>query len=142
MKCAKYVLLASLRCLSNIYNSKINYYLTIVIIAPMVNTHSILCHTTVKTHKQAKTLATRIIQNKLGACVQIKPVESIYAWEEKLAHEEEFQLAIKTQSSLKKSLMNFIKQEHDYSLPEIIFVPIIDGEPDYLDWVHANSGEP
>ncbi|MFZ8944027.1 MAG: divalent-cation tolerance protein CutA [Methylophilaceae bacterium] len=108
----------------------------------MVNTHFILCHTTVKTHKQAKKLATRIIQRKLGACVQIKPVESIYAWEKKIAHEEEFQLVIKTQSSLKKSLMNFIKQEHDYSLPEIIFVPIIDGEPDYLDWVHANSGEP
>jgi periplasmic divalent cation tolerance protein len=31
--------------------------------------------------------------------------------------------------------MSRIKELHSYSVPEVIAIPVIDGLPNYLDWV-------
>jgi periplasmic divalent cation tolerance protein len=41
-----------------------------------------------------------------------------------------------------QSLEKLIKENHPYDVPEIIFLPIISGSTEYLDWVVKNSTNP
>lgn len=101
----------------------------------MPNNEIILCLTTLNSLPLAEKLATKIIKSKLAACVSISQIQSIYNWEGKIKKEDEFQLLIKTTMISKDLLLNLITLNHPYQLPEIIFVPIIDSNIEYSDWI-------
>ena len=44
-------------------------------------------------------------------------------------------LMIKTRTSRMGEIVNLIKQVHSYTVPEIIALPIVGGNPDYLAWI-------
>ena len=99
----------------------------------------IIIYTSIDSKKNAKTLAEKIINNNLAACVNIIPIEqSVYLWNGKLESESEFQLMIKTDIEYKSSLEKLIKDNHPYELPEIIVINIDDGSNEYLNWINNN----
>lgn len=98
----------------------------------------IIVLTTVETKKEASELAKQIIQEKLGACVQINEIKSIYKWKGKLEEAKEFRLMIKTSDSKYLEIEKFIKKNSKYDLPEVVAVNIVDGSDDYLNWVYDN----
>jgi len=51
----------------------------------------------------------------------------------------EWQCVIKTSEDRLTELIEHIKANHSYDVPEIIATPIIGGNPDYLDWVTAET---
>jgi periplasmic divalent cation tolerance protein len=55
---------------------------------------------TVSTAQQADDLARQIVEARLGACVQIETIQSVYRWQGTLCNEPEYRLSIKTQRSL------------------------------------------
>ncbi len=84
----------------------------------------------------AKTLANQIVTAKVAACVNIlAPCQSFYLWENKLEDATEIPLLIKTTKSAYPTLEKMIQEIHPYELPEIIALPITQGEPHYLQWV-------
>lgn len=95
----------------------------------------IVVQTTVGSPKDADKLAELIIDAKLGACVHMYPITSIYWWQGKKEHDEEVVLQIKTLRSKYDELEKFIKANHPYDVPEIIAYPIERGSKEYLDWV-------
>lgn len=99
----------------------------------------VLITTTIDTEKAAKKLATDIVNKKLGACVHIQPVTSIYSWNDKLYEEQEFKLEIKTTAKLSRPCQDFILNVHTYDLPEMIETEITDGSSDYLRWIKDNT---
>ena len=103
------------------------------------NMNSIVIYTSIDNKKNAKSLAKRIIINKLAACVNIIPIEeSLYYWQGKLESESEFQLIIKTDIKYKSSIEKLIKKNHSYELPEILVINIDDGSNEYLKWMKDN----
>jgi len=86
----------------------------------------------------AKKVAGLLVEERLAACVQIFPIESIYSWEGKIFDENEIMLFIKTKVSLFKKVSAFIRKNHSYEVPEIIQIPITDGLPEYLKWIGDN----
>ncbi|GHU14591.1 hypothetical protein FACS189449_11480 [Alphaproteobacteria bacterium] len=42
---------------------------------------------------------------------------------------------IKTRSDLFAELSEFIKENHDYQVPEIVQIPITNGSNEYLSWI-------
>ena len=102
----------------------------------MVNASYILCITTTSSVSSADELALKIVKAGLGACVSISPIHSIFYWQDEVKKESEYQLTIKTKSSLSDKLQTFIKDNHSYDLPEIIFVPILSGDSNYLNWIY------
>jgi periplasmic divalent cation tolerance protein len=85
---------------------------------------------------RAEALARALVNNRLSACVNIVPsVKSIYRWEGKICQNVESLLIIKTTEARFPALMEFIKSHHPYAVPEIIALPVSDGNPDYLGWV-------
>ncbi|MDH5599836.1 MAG: divalent-cation tolerance protein CutA [Gammaproteobacteria bacterium] len=86
----------------------------------------------------ASKIAETLVSKKLAACVNIvNGVESVYQWQEKIEHDKELLLIIKTRQSLFSQLEHEIQELHDYELPEIIAVPIEAGEKNYLNWIKS-----
>lgn len=90
--------------------------------------------------ESARALAVQLVEQRVAACVNImSPCHSIFRWEGKVDEAEEVPLLIKTSASRYAALEEAIRAYHPYELPEIVAVPIIDGLPDYLDWIDAGT---
>ena len=101
-----------------------------------VSESCVACWTTCPDEKVAEGLATTLLSERLCACVNIIPgVTSMYWWDNKVNKDQEFLLMIKTTKSNQEKLIEHIKQEHPYDVPEVICVDIDHGNNDYLDWV-------
>lgn len=95
-----------------------------------------LVMTTIGTQEQAQTLAEQLVNANLCACVNILPkMQSIYRWHGKLERGDEHLLLIKTRQERVDDVINTIKANHPYELPEIIAVPITYGYEPYLTWI-------
>ena len=92
----------------------------------------------VSSHKltEAKRIARQLVDSKLAACVSIlPPVQSVYRWQGKVAVEKEFLMFIKSTRELFSELRAAVFKLHSYTTPEIVCLPIVDGSPEYLQWV-------
>jgi periplasmic divalent cation tolerance protein len=77
-----------------------------------------------------------LLTERKAACVNIIPkVESHYWWQGKKESTQELLLIVKTQAELLDELVALVKKHHPSSVPEIIALPIIGGNEDYLKWV-------
>lgn len=86
--------------------------------------------------EKAQELADFIINNKLGACVNVVPeVNSIYWWKGKVERDKESLLVVKTSMTKLPELIKGVKSIHPYTVPEIIAMPIVAGNEDYLKWI-------
>lgn len=84
----------------------------------------------------AQGLADYLVEAKLAACVTIlSHATSVYRWQGKTEHADEYLLLIKTTATRYAALEQAITSCHPYAVPEIIAVPIQHGLAAYLDWV-------
>lgn len=79
-----------------------------------------------------------LLKNKLAACITLlDAARSFYYWNKKLENHTELQLLIKTKKSLEKLVFNKIKKLHPYKVPELLVIPVITGESNYLNWMQS-----
>jgi periplasmic divalent cation tolerance protein len=91
---------------------------------------------TTGTTAEAKRLAELLVSHKKAACVNVVPeVHSKFLWKGEIDQADEALLVVKTKASLLGDLIEVVKQNHSYEVPEIIALPIVDGNPDYLKWM-------
>jgi periplasmic divalent cation tolerance protein len=101
---------------------------------------AILVLTNTPDHALAAALARALLDDRLAACVNIgAPVESIYHWRGRIETGQEVPVAIKTRSALYSYVEGAIRKIHPYDTPEIIAIPIVDGDAQYLDWIAAET---
>jgi len=93
--------------------------------------------TTTPNQQEATSLAQKLVEQQLAACVQMMPINSVYRWEGAIQNEPEVLLLIKTRAALYGELESFITAHHSYSVPEIIQLPIEQGSAAYLQWLRA-----
>lgn len=99
-------------------------------------TDKVLILVTASSRRECCKIARHLVDVRLAACVNISPaVLSIYRWEGKVQEEKEFQLLIKTTRDLFPEVRKEILKAHSYKIPEIICLAIVDGSPEYLNWV-------
>lgn len=86
--------------------------------------------------EEAKKISHKLIRDRIAACVNIIPqLNSIFWWKNKIEEADESLLIIKTTKNQLKELIRIVKENHSYSVPEIIALPIIGGNEDYLKWL-------
>lgn len=96
---------------------------------------SSLIYTTTPSIAEARKIANILVGERLAACVNMFPVESLYRWEGELCSEKETALVIKTAKNLVQDTIKKIKSLHSYKVPCIISFDIDNGDKDFLDWI-------
>ncbi|SDN82701.1 divalent-cation tolerance protein CutA [Polaromonas sp. JS666] len=107
--------------------------------SPSSNKVYCLVLTTTATAQEAQSLAQGIVEARLGACVQIQPIQSLYRWQGRLCNDSEFRLAVKTPRARYEALERFISAHHSYETPEIVQIPITAGSAAYLQWLDEET---
>jgi len=86
----------------------------------------------------AEKIARLLVESSLAACVNILPnLTSVYSWNGQIESAEEHLLMIKSPQAAYKAIETAIRSQHPYELPEIIAVPVVQGLPEYINWIHS-----
>ncbi|HSV86508.1 MAG TPA: divalent-cation tolerance protein CutA [Levilinea sp.] len=93
--------------------------------------------------KVSEHLAYALVESKLAACVNIiSPMTSIYHWQGKIEHAQEYLLLCKTRRDRFDShFITTVKAIHPYEVPEIIAIPVEAGAQDYLEWIQTETSD-
>jgi len=104
----------------------------------MHNPELIVIMTTFPELDLAHSIAKILVEEKLAACVQVLPkMTSTYIWEGNTCQESEHLVLIKTVASNYESLAARLSALHPYEVPEIIAIPAIAVEQNYLLWAKS-----
>lgn len=127
-------ILSSIRIQFNMSSDTISAY---------VPGESSIAYVTTPNVESARKIARELVASKLCACVNIIPnIQSIYEWEGKINEDLEYLLMIKTTTDKIDALSTWVRENHPYSVAEVISVKIENGNPPYLDWIKKTVGKP
>ncbi len=99
-------------------------------------TDKIVVFSTCSTREEAEKIARNLIEERLAACVNVAPgVRSFYRWKGAIEEADEYLLVIKSSRDLFDRLRAVLEKAHTYEVPEVVSVPVVDGAPNYLNWI-------
>ena len=91
---------------------------------------------TASSSEEAELISNSLLENRLIACSStISDMNSAYWWKGEVQKENEILIIAKSQKSHLNEIIKSVKSLHSYDVPEILAIPIIGGNPDYLDWL-------
>lgn len=80
-------------------------------------------------------LAKKLINKKLCACINLTKVRSLYNWNNTLEDQEEYLVLFKSTTSTVEELKSNIKRAHPYKVPEIVEIRMNKVSRSYLSWL-------
>lgn len=89
---------------------------------------------------EARKISRYLVQEGYVACAQIIPwVESVFIWDNQLETAQESKILFKTRLEYFESIVNIIKKNCTYEIPEITYKSIYGGNAEYMDWIEAST---
>ena len=86
--------------------------------------------------EEAELISRVLLEQRKAACVNIVPrVSSLFWWQDNIGQASESLLVVKTKASLLDEIVQLVREIHSNDVPEIIALPIVGGNQDYLDWI-------
>jgi len=102
----------------------------------------VFVYITAASHTEALAIGRTLVAERLAACANVLPgVRSVYRWQGKVEEGDEAVLVAKTRAGLSGRLVDRVKSLHSYTCPAIVTLPILEGNPDYLAWIAAETME-
>lgn len=100
----------------------------------------IVIFVTAKDAAEARKISRKLLEEKLIACANIAGnIESLFRWEGKIDRAGEVLLILKSRAALLEKIIAAVKTAHSYDVPEVIALPIVGGNLDYLKWVDEST---
>ena len=88
----------------------------------------------------ADRFARVLVEERLAACVTThRPVRSVYRWQGAIEEDEEQLVMIKTTRDRIAALRDRMRRLHPAEVPELVVLPVIDGNPAYLAWIAEST---
>jgi periplasmic divalent cation tolerance protein len=85
-------------------------------------------------------IARALVQERLAGCVNLIPgMVSTFRWEGEVKQQDEHLIIIKTSAGRFEAVRAAITLSHPYDTPEVIALPIVEGDPKYLQWLIESS---
>jgi periplasmic divalent cation tolerance protein len=104
-------------------------------------TDKIVVFSTCATEEEAEKVARMLVEARLAACVNIVPgARSIYRWQGAIESAAEWLLIIKSSREIFARLCAALEKAHSYQIPEVLAVPVVEGAPNYLNWLEDQLG--
>ncbi|SRR6266705_4972141 len=102
----------------------------------------LLALSTFPDRETAQRISNQLVTEKLAACANILPaIESVYRWKGEIETGNETLVFFKLSEDQQSTFQEKLRSLHPYEVPEIIFVPVSAGLPEYLRWVINNCHE-
>jgi len=106
----------------------------------MTDTGAVFVYVTAVDRDAALALGRALVEERLAACANvIEGMESVYWWQGKLEEAREAVLILKTRAGLVGALTERVRALHAYDCPCVVALQIVGGNPDYLDWIAAET---
>lgn len=84
--------------------------------------------------------ARSLVAERLAACGHlIDRIRSVYRWRGELHDEPEARVALHTRAELVPAIVERAGRDHPYDVPCVLALPMVDGNPGYLEWVVAET---
>lgn len=100
----------------------------------------ILVLITAGSDEEAGRVAQALLESRLVACVnRVGGVRSDFWWKGELDHADEVLLIAKSRAELWPRILESVRTHHSYEVFEAIALPIIEGSPDYLQWIQQST---
>jgi periplasmic divalent cation tolerance protein len=97
-------------------------------------------HVTVPTAEEAARLTRSVVERRLAASGQISgPITSTFWWRGTIESAPEWTCVFKTTGPRLGVLMDTVRAEHSYEVPEIVATRIDTGDPDFLAWLEQET---
>ncbi len=85
----------------------------------------------------------RLVDDRLAACGHVQErIRSVYRWEGAVQDDGEARVALHTRTALVPQIVARADAEHPYEVPCVLALPVVGGNPAYLDWVRAETRRP
>lgn len=78
----------------------------------------VLALTTEADEQKAEALARALLEQRLVACVSLRPVRSLYRWQGRLEDSREVELLLKTSPQRLAALETAVRELHSYDTPQ------------------------
>ena len=89
---------------------------------------------------EAQQISRLLLEQRKIACANIIPeVNSRFWWHDQIESARESLLIAKTKASLLPEIIDIVKGAHSYTVPEIIALPVVGGNQDYLEWIDKST---
>lgn len=99
-----------------------------------------LVYMTAASRDEAKKIGRTLVEERLAACANvIDGMESVYWWQGKLTEDKETVLIAKTRADLVPALTERVRSLHSYTVPCVVALPLVGGNPAYLAWLEAET---
>ena len=86
--------------------------------------------------------ARALVEERLAACVTVHAqVRSVYRWRGVIEEDDEQLVMIKTTANSINRLQARMRELHPAEVPELVVLPVVDGNPAYLAWVEEATAE-
>ncbi len=96
-------------------------------------------YVTCKDEKEAKFIATRLLEQRLIACANIFPVRSLLRWQGKIVDEAETAMLCKAKKEDFERIKEEVKQLHTYEIPCIVALPWHGSDDEFMKWVQEET---
>ena len=104
-----------------------------------MNDKALVVLMTTNNHDEAEKIAEILIEKRLAACVQILPhMTSIYHWQGNIEKGAEFLMLAKTLSANFAELEKTVRENHSYTVPEIVAIKAENVSAPYFNWLKEN----
>ena len=101
----------------------------------------LLALSTFPDRETAQRISNQLVTEKLAACANILPaLESVYRWKGNIETGNETLVFFKLSEDRQSAFQEKLRSLHPYEVPEIIFIPVANGLPEYLRWVVDSCG--
>ena len=106
-------------------------------------TDKVVLLSTCNSSEEARQVARALVEKRLAACVQVSgAMTSVYRWRGKIEEADEYWVVIKTSRALVDAVRMELEKLHSYEVPELVALPIVDGSPNYLNWLNTELQAP
>ncbi len=104
-------------------------------------TDKIVVFSTCGSAEEAEKIAQALVEARVAACVTIVPgARSVYRWQGAVESSDEFLLMIKSSRGLFDALRLALEAAHSYEVPEMLALPVVEGAPNYMNWLEGQLG--
>lgn len=93
-----------------------------------------LVYITCISEEQAKGIAGKLLEERLIACANIFPIQSMYWWKDAIQSESEWVAIVKTTDQLWDALQKHVESLHTYEVPCIMKIKV-EANAAYEEWI-------